>query len=119
MSYDILLIDPSTDEVLETDTPHQGGGTTTLGGTTECSLNVTYNYAPHFYRLIDPESGIRWLYGKTAAETTDRLREAISQLDPGSIDSDYWNPSEGNARCALEHLLSFALAHPSGVWEGD
>ena len=42
--------------------PFEDGGTYALGGTTDCELNVTYNYSDKFnFRALD---------GKTAVETT-------------------------------------------------
>lgn len=53
MSYDIDLNDPVTKEVIKLDTPHHmAGGTYALGGTKELWLNVTYNYANHFYNTM-------------------------------------------------------------------
>jgi hypothetical protein len=53
MSCDITLRDPVTDEVIQFDSPHTlKGGNYALGGTTEAWLNITYNYAEHFYRVI-------------------------------------------------------------------
>lgn len=55
MSYDISLTDPVTGETLELDTPHHmRGGTYAVGGTTEAHLNVTWNYAKHYYRVFTP-----------------------------------------------------------------
>lgn len=80
--------------------------------------NVTYNYASHYCRFIDAEEGIRWLYGKTGAETLPKLEEAIYAL-AGDVDDDYWKPTEGNARRALTVLATWATLYPDGVWQGD
>lgn len=53
MSYDIYLNDPVTGGIIELDEPHQmRGGNYAVGGTTEAWLNVTYNYAKHYYRVM-------------------------------------------------------------------
>lgn len=118
MSYDIRLCDPETGDVLELDTNHNlTGGTYCIGGTTECWLNVTYNYAKHFYRVIG-QKGIREIYGKTGRESMPILEDAISKLGEDT-DPDYWKPTEGNARRALCNLLELANAKPEGVWNGD
>jgi hypothetical protein len=118
MSYDIDLTCPETGAVLNLEAPHfMRGGTFAVGGTTEASINVTYNYAPHFRRVLG-ESGIRSIYGKTAAETIQVLSDAIEQLDADSTD-DYWEPTEGNAALALAQLLALAVLRPDGVWAGD
>ena len=134
MSYDISLTDPVTGKVLETEEPHQmRGGTYAVGGTTELSLNVTYNYAPHFRRVFGDENvklggfdktfgggetGIRRLYGKTGAESIPMLKQAIAQLKD-DVDENYWEATEGNAKRALSQLLSLAQMRPDGVWYGD
>ena len=79
-------------------------------------LNVTYNYSPHYYRVLDTDLGLRWLHDKTASETIPKLKEAISLLGE-DVDPDYWQPTEGNARKALEHLLAFAEKAPDAIWE--
>ena len=118
MSYDITLCDPVTGKVLELDAPHHmRGGTYKVGGNTEAHLNVTYNYCPHFYRLMG-ELGIRSIYGKTGAESIPILTAAIDAL--GDVfDPDYWAATEGNAKAALIKLRALAQMRPDGVWNGD
>lgn len=115
MSYDICLVDPVTEAVLHTDTPHQmAGGTYALGGTTELYLNVTYNYGDHFRRVMG-EGGIHQLYGKTGAESIPILTKAIDALGDDK-DDDYWKPTEGNAKAALCQLRALAQMRPDGKW---
>lgn len=118
MSYDISLRDPVTKEVLEVETEHHiRGGTYRVGGTKECWLNITWNYADHFYRVMG-EKGIRTIYGMSGAESIPVLKKAISEL--GDDDSpDYWEPTEGNVKKALYGLLALAQMRPDGIWEGD
>ncbi|MDE2102426.1 MAG: hypothetical protein KGL39_34590 [Patescibacteria group bacterium] len=153
MSYDIDLIDPETSEPCVV-ANHEEGGTYRMGGTTEASLNVTYNYSP--------------FYGKKASETAERLRAAVAKLGTsrhhggwmhiglgafqhpdkdvwleklkhadleaphnallraeaiaaGVVEDGggYWKPTPGNAGYALSILLSWAIQHPNGVWQGD
>lgn len=118
MSYDISLVDPITKETLEVEAPHLiRGGTYAVGGTTLLELNITYNYAPHFYRTVG-EKGIRTIYGMTGAESIPVLKNAISQLGD-DVDPDYWKDTEGNAKRALLNLLALAQMRPDGVWDGD
>ena len=118
MSYDIYLLDPVTRDFIELAEPHHmRGGTYALGGTKLAHLNVTYNYAQHFVRTIGL-SGIRNLYGKTGAESIPILNAAISQLG-NDVHSDYWEPTEGNAKRALMQLRALAEMRPDGVWDGD
>lgn len=118
MSYDIELIDPVSKEVLQLDAPHQmRGGHYAIGGTTEASLNVTYNYSAHYYRTIG-EEGIRTIYGMTGAESIPVLKDAASKLGDDKHDN-YWKATEGNAKAALLALVSLAQLRPDGVWRGD
>lgn len=117
MSYDIYLNEPDGD-VCQLEKHGITGGTSQMGGTNDAWLNVTYNYAKHFYKHVDSEKGIRWLYGKTGKETIARLNLAIDELGQDESD-DYWEATEGNARKALLGLRAFAVARPDGVWGGD
>lgn len=137
MSYDIWLKDPVTGKTLELDAPHHmRGGTYQVGGSTEASLSVTYNYARHFHRVFGelerprataPEwlhkrgetvYGVRTIYGLTGAESLPVLDKAIAML-ADDVDDDYWKPTEGNAKRALLHLRALAAMRPDGVWDGD
>jgi hypothetical protein len=123
MSYDIALTCPVTGEILELDEPHQmKGGTYSVGGTQQAKLNVTYNYAKHFYRVFlgvqFSRAGIRSIYGLTGAESIPVLQMAIAKLKD-DVDRDYWKPTEGNAKKALTQLLALAKMRPDGVWRGD
>lgn len=123
MSYDITLTCPVTGEILELDEPHQmKGGTYAVGGTQQAKLNITYNYAEHFYRVfLDvqfSELGIRSIYGLAGAESIPVLQMAIAKLND-DVDQDYWKPTEGNAKKALTQLLALAKMRPDGVWRGD
>lgn len=118
MSYDIRLTDPVTGETLMTDAPHEmRGGMYAMYGTSEMWLNVTYNYADILYRVMG-EKGIREIYGLTGAESLPLLQAAISKLGD-DVDSDYWEPTEGNVKRALCSLKAFAQMRPDGVWDGD
>ena len=118
MSYDIYLRDPVTKQILHTETKHNlKGGMYCLGGTDECWLNITYNYAEHFYRVFG-DNGIRSIYGLTGAESIPVLKAAIAQLK-NDVSKDYWEGTEGNAKQALCKLLSLAQLRPDGVWDGD
>lgn len=69
MSYDISLNEPISGETIKFETAHfVRGGTYAIGGTQEAWLNITYNYAKHYYRVFG-EKGIRTIYGMTGAES--------------------------------------------------
>lgn len=117
MSYDIDLCDPVTGQIVEFDAPHfMRGGTYAVGGTTQASLNITYNYHKHF-KSLGPE-GIREIYGKTGAETIPLLQAAADALGD-DVDADYWAGTEGNAKRALLQLIALATMRPDGIWHGD
>lgn len=121
MSYDIYLED-AVGVSLEMPEPHFEGGTRPLGGTRECWLNVTYNYSKFYYDLFPPahgdERGIRTIYGMTGAESIPILEGVIAKLGD-DVSSNYWEPTEGNAKKALLTRREFARAHPTGIWQGD
>jgi hypothetical protein len=136
MSYDIELTDPVTGAVLELQEPHNmRGGTYAVGGTKRAHLNVTYNYAPMFYRAFgsagsDDETscvgqmltvahrGVRTIYGLTGAESMPILTKAIAELGD-DVDPDYWKATDGNAKRALLQLRALAAMRPDGLWSGD
>ena len=138
MSYDISLTDPMTGQTLQLDAPHHmRGGTYAVGGTTDAHLNVTGNYATHYYRVFPPRpvrediegdqnnagdggtvGGIRSIYGLSGAASIPVLQSAIAQLGD-DVHPDYWEPTEGNAKRALTQLLALAQMRPDGVWNGD
>ena len=115
MSYDVYLCDPVTRDTLKLDAPHQlRGGTHAKGGIREAWLNITYNYAPHYYTAFG-ETGIRTICGMSGAESIPVLQGAISNLGD-EVSEDYWEPTEGNAKRALYGLLALAQMRPDGVW---
>lgn len=126
MSYDIQLLDPITKKVIEINDAHfLRGGTYKLGGSTELSLNITYNYSEFLHQVIQPEStpsedksGIRSLYGMTALEAIPILETAISNLKD-DVDPDYWKPTEGNTKKALNNLLTMCKMRPDAIIDGD
>lgn len=116
MSYDLYLRnDDGTTAQLKSDAPR--GGTYCLGPNRDAEFNITYNYAPHFYRVFG-EKGIRTIYGMKGKESVPALVQGIQQLGTDT-DDDYWKPTEGNARAALMACLWMALDCPDATWEGD
>lgn len=126
MSYDINLLDPITKEIIEINDAHFiRGGTYQMDGSTELSLNITYNYSEFLHRVLQPkttpsecETGIRSLYGMTALEAIPILENAISNLKD-DVDSSYWKPTEGNTKRALNNLLTMCKMRPDAIINGD
>ena len=117
MSYDIDLCDPVTRGVLQLDAAHHmRGGTFCVGGTTNATLKVTYNYTRFFGNVGN--NGIRSICGKTGAESIPMLTAAINSLGD-DVDPDYWKPTAGNAKKALIQLRTLAQMRPDGVWSID
>lgn len=109
MSYDVSLNGP--DGPLRSTERFQEGGTQPAGGTYLCELNITYNYAHVFGSLVSD------LEGKTAAETLPLLVKFVERYpDAEPYERDYWAPTPGNVVAAIKRLISFAKAHPEGVW---
>lgn len=117
MGYAIRLVNPQTNECYEVP-PHREGGIIQLGGNPQSWISITYNHSKYFYRYIDKEEGIRWLYGKPAGDTIYRLIKAINRLKTFR-DEDYWKTIAGNAGHALATLLLWAIQWPKGIWKGD
>lgn len=118
MSYDIDIIDQKTGSIAEVVNPHfVCGGTYALDGTKQLSLNITYNYGKHFYRVLG-EGGIRSIYGKKVYETLPILAKAVGELKD-DVHPNYWEPTEGNARRALLDLITLGAQFPQGIWQGD
>lgn len=110
MSYDVYFYEG--DKLVEFDRPvNIRGGTYCYGGTRFAWLNITYNYASFFLEYIDPEKGIRSLYGKTAKEVIEVLDEVIPHMS-GEPEDDYWMGTEGNAKDALCNLRLLACLCP-------
>ena len=114
MSYDVGLYRKVPVEVES----HTEGGTYALGGTDRAELNITYNYSKYFYRELDAEKGLRWLYGQTGEAVIPRLEKAIAALGTKQ-DTNYWADTPGNAGYALSILLKWAKQHPDAVFDGD
>jgi len=96
-------------------TPHSEGGVITLGGSNEATMSLTWNYSKYYYQYIDAEEGLRWINGKTAKETLERLITAKNILIDDPSDN-YWAETPGNAGHALAVLVSWAKQHPKGIW---
>ena len=135
MSYDLSLVDKNG-QCFEMPESKHIGGTMPMGGYTESDFNITYNYSWFYYNCLDKRKGLRWLYGKTGAQTIDRLEKAINKLGidryfewtegkkHNEMTEDdkhyrYWAPTPGNAGYALLPLLEAAKSFPDGVWQGD
>jgi hypothetical protein len=128
MSYDIYI--KNTDgKTVELSLAHNlQGGTYCVGGTTEATLNVTYNYSEFLREALGPE-GVRSIYGKTIMEGIQLLGQGIKKLrDEYNTKAlvrseDYWEPTVGNTVKAMTDLIclgSIAYAEcPDAIWEGD
>ncbi len=113
MSYDVALLDKDG-QACKVES-HEEGGTYVLGGNDRAELNVTYNYGGLIRAALHPD-GLRWLHGKTAKETHQKLEVAVLTLG-NTPDADYWATTQGNAGHALAILLGWGIEHPDGMWD--
>lgn len=125
MGYAIYLCDPNNMDVPVYVKPFTGGSNIQvcpLSGKelqrTLASITITYNYSVYYYKTIDETEGIRWLYGKEASETIERLQKAIETLGT-KRSSNYWESTSGNAGYMLSILLDWAEQFPDAIWDGD
>lgn len=115
MSYDIDIVNRKTKKVIELDAPHNiTGGTFVIGGTTELSFNITFNYSQHIDKVL--EGGIEGLDGKLVEETIPLIEKAILRMRNNDETKNYWDGTEGNARKALVNLLKLAKLGRDGEW---
>jgi|SRR5476651_1772860 len=119
MSYDIDLIDQKTGDCAKLPMKLDlRQGTYVVGGDDHASINITYNYGAILRKVLDPEEGIRVLYGKTGMESWPLIATAISKL-ADDTDEDYWKATEGNVKIALIQMMHLAVLCPTAVWQGD
>ena len=116
MSYSIELVDENGCPV-QVDL-HTEGSNYVVGGSVFAKIDITYNYSWFFYKHIDADKGIRWLYGNPARECVGALNAAILALGT-EVSGDYWDPTPGNAGHTLTVLRAWALQHPDATFRGD
>lgn len=116
MSYDVSLHNPDG-SMVQLDHRHQlRGGTYAVGGTTDATLNVTYNYSPILWQVW-PKQGLEALEGLTALESISVLTNGMLSIPWEPADEDYWKPTNGNVRAMLGDLLVLACqAPPESRW---
>ena len=123
------------------------GGTYSIGNgyveEDDLYLNITYNFAWYFYKTIDGDLGIRWIYGKKASEVVDALRRAREEClsmaameevygkilsetwgkgeeyNPEKVANNYWYPCAAHAAKALEGLIKLAEIASDFTFNGD
>ena len=116
MSWDCRLV--KNGEPCEVEDKHNiAGGTYRDGGDNNLWISVTYNYG-EVYQMIWPDKRLDAFVGVGAAESFAMLHEALARLpEARPYKKDYWAPTIGNARVALEGMLALAkLAPPDAVW---
>ena len=116
MSYNMSIVDEKGHIVRLKEKHNLRGGTYAVGGEEYATFNITYNYSEVYALLCGPDF-IKNLDGMTIQESIGVLMYAISKLgtsDP--YERDYWAPTLGNARAALEALLTLAESVDGGYW---
>jgi hypothetical protein len=110
MSYDVDIIDPHTKEVVSIEKKHDlRGGIFVVGGTRELTYNITYNYCVNYDACL---FSIHDLNKKTIKETMGKLKEVEYKLQ-GKPDDNYWKSSDGNAKKAVQDLITLSELAPS------
>ena len=118
MSWDIHVVNSKDKSDVCLKSKHSiNGGTFAIGGTDMAWLNITYNYSEFYYRLWpikrsengEDIGGIRTLYGIPLRNAVEMLKAGISKLR-GRPCEDYWKPTSGNAKAALQSLLAICEA---------
>ena len=79
MGYGVSLVHASTKKTVIVDV-HTEGSTYAIGGSSNASMGITYNYAKFYYTVIDQDDGLRWLHHRTAKETVPVLKHAIEAI---------------------------------------
>src|ERR1700740_2175674 len=105
MSWNIYLMDKKG-EVLQMDGKFQEGGTYILGGTTDCHLNVTWNYGCLFkfkeLNELPAEEGAKLMRAYLEGKPDERFETDVASLrsrypDLASyfedVTRDYWAPT--------------------------
>jgi hypothetical protein len=113
MSYWVYLMGETGPVEVER---YSEGGTHVLGGTSQATLNVTYNYNARYVEAWDGASLREALHGKKASEAILPLEYAIALLGTERAE-DYWKATPGNAGYALSILLGWAREHPEATFE--
>lgn len=130
MGWGIRLLTPSGD--LAQTERHTFGSQYAVGGTTDASTTVTFNYSGHYH-----DSGVQtpkpwtehrgesrtdfspwWLHGRTGRETAPVLMQVVQSLGTERA-SNYWESTAGNAGYAMSVLWLWAIDHPDCIWEVD
>jgi hypothetical protein len=96
--------------------PFSEGGTQVLGGSTNASLNITYNYGRLFRLALHPE-GLVALHEQRAGTMITLLHVAVTKLGDRPYEADYWADTCGNAGHALAILLKWARQYPDAIFE--
>ena len=87
MSYDIGLY---YNDELATVALHTEGGTYVMSGSNDAELCITCNYSQLYYDHLNKDLGLKWLNGKQAKDTIERLEYAISQLGTEQNTKPFW-----------------------------
>lgn len=111
-------------------------------------LYTSYNHGYYFYKYLDEEKGLRFIYGKRGRDVLPFLMGMASRLrgspawthnycqiweelswdeqsicclgwdDEGNV-YDGWYPSIGNAYWFLQKIIEACIEYPMEIWDGD
>jgi len=94
---------------------HKIGDSYYMDGSTSGKTEISYKYS-QLLKILDDDLGLKWLSGKVASDTIERLEIAAQQLgtEPGE---DIWKIDRGTVGHILKTLAGWAKANPTAVWE--
>ena len=117
MSWDLRLTKDGV--TVCADNPHNiRGGTYCVNENCRLELNITYNYGEVFALLWRGVPFARVFNGVEASESIKIIDAALCFFLECHNDYDYWYPTLGNVKRALENMRELAtLAPPDATWE--
>ncbi len=113
MGWDVDLVLPGG-SLAQVDSQSEGS-IVAVGGSTDATMCVTYNYSPIYYEKLG-YSVADYLKDKKASDTLDFLSRAVAKFGTITPTRNYWDATEGNAGHILVILAKWAKQHPTGIW---
>ena len=116
MSYELYIVDKNG-KAMTAPFPHAiTGANYCVGGSPELYLSITYNYSKIFKKAFQHDDGIYAINGMSCLQSIPIINAAMNRLGDETT-SNYWDATEGNAKCSLMGLLQLAALGCDGFWE--
>lgn len=124
MSWDCTVVDKDTKKPIlwssiplkDTEKPEfLKGGTYALFTCQDLWINVTYNYSLFYNKFLN--AGLEYFHDMPVKKSLPILENIRDNLND-DVSSNYWQPTEGNAKKAIKGLIYLAqIAPEDSVWE--